>query len=149
MLHCLSNIPFTFSAYKIYCNLRSHPFHSDISTKDPLTTVYTQNWVSLYSQAVDPKWVNVTFTYLVFWRLTSKPLLSKASFHFKNLFLSPSIVLVMKNISVQLAEFCQVEQTLCQMHVIISQFVLVKFATNNDHVPNNITANLYRYHRRW
>ena len=43
LLHCLSNILFTFPANKTSQKLWSDHFQSSTSTVDPLTTLYTQN----------------------------------------------------------------------------------------------------------
>ena len=107
MLHCLSSVAVTFLAGKISLKLRGHHFQSNISTVDPLTTLYTQNGVSLYSQPADlhgsalpldkPSFAMALLTItLVFLSLTFKPLLSKAHLHFMNLFLSPSVIPLVK-----------------------------------------------------
>ena len=51
LLHCLSNIRLTFPVGKISQKLCSHPLHSNTSTVYPLAILYTQNLITLYSQA--------------------------------------------------------------------------------------------------
>ena len=93
LLHCLSNIPFTFSACNISLQLWSHHFHSSTSSMDPLTTLYALSRVNLYPQAVKLTLVDFSLVKpssvipplaiaVVFSRLTFMPLLSMASFHF-------------------------------------------------------------------
>ena len=102
LLHCLSNILFTVSESKIFMLLWNHHFHSGTSTIDPLTTLCTQNCVSLYSQAADPTWVNLTFRHdiqcnaatdhhLGFQKVNFQAFALKIPLPFKNLLLNPSI----------------------------------------------------------
>ena len=107
-LHHITFVPtsllFTFSAWKIYWKRLTHHFHSSTYTIDPLTTLYSQNWVGFCSQAASPTLVNFSLRHVSicdaatdhyhdhYPRLTLRPFISKVFFHFKNLFLCPSIV---------------------------------------------------------
>ena len=76
---------------------------------NPHTKLYTQHWVSLYSQAADPAWVNITLRHAIlcyaaagdFHKVNFQTLDLKRLLPFKNLFWSLSIVsLIMTKCSV-------------------------------------------------